>query len=101
MPEPESFHESETVCCCTATPTPVRVWLAAFPALLTYDSAALAAPEDCGVKVSVIGTLCPAGIVTGNEIPVNENSAFDTLAEETVTVAPLALRLAVCLELVP
>jgi hypothetical protein len=41
----------------------------------------------------VTGTLCPAAIVTGRESPVRENSALLRLADETVTLAPAALRL--------
>ena len=49
----------------------------------------------------VTGTLCPAVIVTGREIPVSENSALLRLADETVTLAPAALRLLDWLTLVP
>jgi len=61
----------------------------------------LALPEDCGENVMVTGTLCPAAIVTGREIPVSENSALLRLADETVTLAPAALRLLDWLTLVP
>jgi len=61
--------------------------------LLATVRTPLALPEDCGEKVTVTGTLCPAAIVTGREIPVSENSAVLRLADETVTLAPVALRL--------
>jgi hypothetical protein len=63
--------------------------------LLPSERAALAEPEVCGANVTVTGTLCPAAIVTGKEIPVSENSLLLRLADETVTLAPLALRLLV------
>jgi hypothetical protein len=63
--------------------------------LVATDRAALAVPEDCGANVRVTGTLCPAGMVIGKEAPVSENSALLRLADETVTLAPPALRLLV------
>ena len=50
-----------------------------------------ALPLACGANVSVKGTLCPAAIVRGNVIPLNANSELLELAEETVTLEPLAL----------
>ena len=44
-----------------------------------------------GANVSVKGTLCPAAIVRGYVRPVSANSELLELAEETVTLAPLAL----------
>jgi len=44
-----------------------------------------------GANVSVKGTLCPGAIVRGNVIPLNANSELLELAEETVTLEPLAL----------
>ena len=64
-------------------------------ALLARDRVALALPEDCGAKVKVTGTLCPAEMVMGKEIPLRENSALLKLADDTVTLEPLALRLLV------
>jgi len=61
--------------------------------LLATVRTPLALPEACGENVMVTGTLCPAAIVTGSEIPVSENSALLRLADETVTLAPEALRL--------
>jgi hypothetical protein len=63
--------------------------------LLVTERIALAVPEACGANVRVTGMLCPAAIVTGKEIPVSENSALLRLADETVTLAPPALRLLV------
>jgi hypothetical protein len=63
---------------CDATPVKVRF--------------ADAPPADCGVKMAVNDTLLPAAIVTGNEIPFIVNSELLTLAEDTTTLAPDALR---------
>ena len=48
-------------------------------------------PDACGVKVNVNGTVCPAAIVSGNLIPLIENSMLVRLAEDTATLEPLAL----------
>ena len=80
---------------------PVKLSAATFEALLVNEPVAEALLDVCGVKVSVNGTLCPAVIVSGKEMPVSENSALLTLADETVTLAPLALRLLARLALAP
>jgi hypothetical protein len=54
-----------------------------------------AAPLDCGANVAVKETLLPAATVTGNERPVREYSELLTLAADTTTLAPEALRVAV------
>jgi len=54
----------------------------------------LALPGVLGVKVTVNETDCPAGIVTGSEIPDTTNSLLLLVAEETVTDDPAAVRLA-------
>ena len=76
-------------------PFPLSVSAGAFEALLAKERVALAVPEVCGANLRVKGTLCPAAMVVGNEIPVSENSALLRLADETVTFAPLALKLLV------
>ena len=60
-------------------------------ALLENKILADALPLACGANVSVKGTLCPAAIVRGYVRPVSANSELLELAEETVTLAPLAL----------
>ena len=75
-------------------PFPVSVSAALFPALLMRESVALAAPELCGANVKLKGTVWPAAIVRGKEIPASENSVLVRLADETVTLAPLAVPLA-------
>ena len=61
----------------------------------------LALPGTLGVKVTVNGTDCPAGIVTGSEIPDRTNSPLLLVAEETVTDEPATVRLALRAELDP
>jgi hypothetical protein len=60
-----------------------------------------AEPVDCGVNFAVKETLFPAAIVTGKEIPDNENSELVTLAADTTTLAPEALNDPVCVALDP
>lgn len=61
----------------------------------------LALPGALGVKVTVNDTDCPAGIVTGSEIPERTNSLLLLVAEETVTDDPAAVRFALREELDP
>ena len=60
-----------------------------------------AVPLLCGAKVTVRGVLCPAASASGNEKPLKLNSGLLVLAEETVTLEPLALNVAVRLLLWP
>ena len=71
---------------------PVRDSMAGeFEALLTNVTLAEAVPVDCGVKVSVKEAFWPAASVNGNVIPLTVNSELFEDAEETVTLAVLAL----------
>jgi len=72
-----------------------------FDALLENDKVAEVAPLACGVKVTVKEVECPAASVTGSEIPESTNSPLLRLADETLTAAPLAVRLPLSAELVP
>ena len=90
-----SFQERSTLCCGGAVPVPVKFSDTAFDALLVNELVAEAFPDICGVKVSVNGTLCPAAIVSGNLIPFIENSMLVRLAEDTATLEPLAVSVAV------
>jgi hypothetical protein len=56
-------------------------------------SVALAAPVVCGLKVTENEVLWPAGMVTGSESPPTLNKELLELTAETVTLAPLAVRL--------
>src|SRR5208337_1309176 len=61
--------------------------------LLVKVSVALAASVVSGLKVTVKGTLWPAGMVTGSDSPPTLNTESFVLAAVTVTLAPLALKL--------
>ena len=65
----------------------VEVW-----ALLVKVSAAVTAPADEGLNVTVNAALLPAGIVTGSEIPPIVNAELLLLTALTVTLDPVAVR---------
>jgi hypothetical protein len=77
------------------TPVPLKVSAGLFEALLVKERAALATPEACGANVRVNGTVWPAATVSGNEIPLSENSVLLIEADEMVTLATPAVRLLV------
>lgn len=70
-------------------------------ALVTKDTVADAVPLACGVKVRVKVALCPAAMVIGSAGPVSWNSALLTEADVTVTLAPVAVSVAVMFLLWP
>jgi hypothetical protein len=75
-----------------------------FDALLVNDALAEAAPVPVGVNVTVNETGVPTVTVTGNVKPVMANSVgFVPLnaTDETVTLAPLAVKVPVAVPLVP
>lgn len=73
-------------------PVPVRASvLVEGDALLVTVSVAFTTPVVCGLKVIVKGTLWPAEIVTGNEIPPTVKTELLVVAAVTVTFAPLAV----------
>ena len=80
---------------------PLRFCAALFAALLVTESTALAVPDVCGENVMVTGTLCPAEMVMGREMPLTANSLLFRLADDTVTFAPVALMLVVWLTVDP
>ena len=69
--------------------------------MVTKDTAAEAEPVACGAKVRVKVAVCPAAMVSGSAGPVSVNSALLTDADETVTLAPVALSVAVMFLLCP
>ena len=69
--------------------------------MLVKVSVALAAPDTCGLKVTVNEALWPAGMVTGSERPLTLNTELFELTAVTVTFAPLAVRLPDAVPLVP
>lgn len=70
-------------------------------ALLTNEIEPEAVPAACGVNVTVNGTLLPAAIVVGSEMPLRANSGLLRLTEDTVTLPPVALSVTERLVLVP
>ena len=70
-------------------------------ALLAKLSVALADPVLCGLNVTENETLWPAGIVTGKLRPLKPNVELFVLADVTVTLAPVAVRLPEADPLVP
>ena len=64
-------------------------------ALLLKEIVPEAVPLLCGVNVTLTGALCPAASASGNETPLKLNSGLLVLADETVTLEPLALSVAV------
>ncbi len=78
------------------TPAPVKVSIVGLVgALLLKEMLPDAVPLLCGVNVTFTGVLCPAARVSGNEAPLKLNSGLLVLADETVTLEPLALSVAV------
>jgi hypothetical protein len=76
----------------------------AFDALLANEAAADAAPVAPGVNVTVNATGWLVVTVTGNVTPLIENSEGlvpPKLTEDTVTLAPLAVRVPLAVPLVP
>ena len=54
-----------------------------------------------GVKVTVMVALLPAAMLNGKDCPLRANSEVPVAAEETITVEPVALSVAVMLLLCP
>ena len=73
-------------------PLPARLATAGeLEALLTKEALSEALPLACGVKTTWNEALAPAARVSGNVTPLKVNSEVPNPAEETVTLAPLAL----------
>jgi hypothetical protein len=97
-----AFQVSVTLCCAGAVPVPAKDSATEpFFALLVKASVAEALPEALGAKVTVKETLWPEAIVSGEEIPLTENSVPVMLAEDTVTGPFVVVNVAVCLWLEP
>jgi len=87
-----AFQDRETLCCGEVTPSPVSDSMAELEALVAKERVPEAVPEAWGAKTTVMGTLCPDAMVSGRVMPLKENSGLFTLAEDTVTLAPVALK---------
>jgi hypothetical protein len=72
-----------------------------FVALLANEMLAEDTPLACGVKLTVKVALWPAAIVAGSDNPLTVNSGLLETAEDTVTLAPLAVRVPVLFWLAP
>lgn len=97
-----AFQDRLALCGIGAVPLPATASVnVESEALLRNEMFAEAAPLVCGVKVTVNGTLWPAARVMGTEIPLTANSELLDDTEETVTPAPLAISVPVCVVLVP
>ncbi len=85
-----------------ATPVPLSAVTSGDPAaLVTNEALAEAVPLDWGVKVMVKVAVWPDAIVSGSAGPARTNSALLTEADDTVTLPPVALRVAVMFLLEP
>src|SRR5580698_7392340 len=83
------FHDKLT---CGAVPVPDKGSVAwEFEALLKSESVPENCPAAWGVKTTLTGTLCPAGITSGKVAPGNENKPLLLDADETVTGPPVAV----------
>ena len=91
-----------TLCCTAGVPDPLSASeTEPLEALLAKANVAEVAPDDWGLKVTLNDALCPEASVSGNEMPLTENSVPVILAEEIETEPLLALRVAVWLWLEP
>jgi len=96
------FQERLTLCCGGGVPLPVSdTCIVEFVALLTKEAPAEAAPLACGVNITVNDADWPGGIVNGSDGPPTANSEVPAEAEDTITLDPVALRVAVMLLLCP
>lgn len=83
-------------------PLPVSCSLVGeFAALLRKETVPDAFPAAWGANVTVKGTFCPAGIVTGNVIPLSEKPDPFQFAVETVTFEEAAVSVPLWLWLLP
>jgi anti-sigma factor RsiW len=100
--DPLAFHVSVTRCWLPLIPLPVTFSVVGeLAALLLNEILPEAVPLLCGVNRAEKETRWPAGIVKGKRNPVTVNSELEVVADETVTLVPLAARLPPTLLLVP
>src|SRR6266550_2104839 len=97
-----AFQFRVTLCWAGEVPAPLKDSATEpLTVLLAKVRVAEVLPEACGAKVTPNETLCPEVIVSGKEIPLNENSVPVLRAEDTVTEPMLALKVAVFFRLEP
>src|SRR5207249_11147908 len=96
------LHDRSTLCCGGGVPLPLNAATAGeLAALLANETLSDAVPLACGVNTTLTVALCPAVTVRGNETPLRVNSEVLNPAEETVTLAPVALNVALLVLLCP
>ena len=96
------FQERVTECCGGAAPVPDSDNAkGVFVALLTNDKVAEAVPVALGVKLTLNVLLVPDAIVNGNVSPLTVYSLLEEVADDTVTLAPVALKVADLVALTP
>ena len=78
-----------------AAPVPLAVSEIELELLVKKRILAEVVAAAVGAKVTVKGTLCPAAIVTGKASPLTVNWELPELADERVTLPPVAVRLPV------
>jgi hypothetical protein len=97
-----AFQDKATLCAGAAVPVPVKDSLiGTAEALFAIDKFAFAVPLICGLNVTEKDALLPAARVIGRDRPPTANSALLDMSDEIVTLAPLAVRVAVWLLLEP
>ena len=96
-----AVQERRTLYVGAGVPVPLKESTGEFEALLAKETVPEPAPVAWGVKARVNCTLLPAAIVTGKDSPLRVNSELLTVAEVTVTLAPVALSVAERFALVP
>jgi len=103
MPEEVlASQESATECVGAAIPAPLKASVVVEGwALLVKVRVLDAEPVTAGLKVTVKLTLCPDGMVSGNERPPMLKTELFVVAAVKVTLAPLAVKLPDELPLVP
>ena len=69
--------------------------------MLVKESVPVVDPVAVGLKVTVNGTLCPAGTVIGNDKPLSLKEVLLMLSPVIVTLVPEALRVPDALPLLP
>jgi hypothetical protein len=90
-----AFHHRLTTCGWVA-PEPLAVCEAEVEFVVKNEIFADAVPLAVGAKVTVNGRLWPAGIVVGNVTPLTVKAELLELADDSVTLPPLALTLPFC-----
>jgi hypothetical protein len=87
-----AFHDKSMLCWMFA-PEPLAISDVEVELLVKKAMFAEAVPVAVGAKVTVKGMLWPLAIVAGKVIPPSVNSELFELAEDKLTLPPLAVRL--------